>query len=93
LSEDLVDQIRDGYESSDLPVRHQRALRFADALLNLEPLSAADRAELKAEFNDEQIAELGIGLALFHGFSKVLIASGAEPEQMDTTVIPTPDIA
>jgi alkylhydroperoxidase family enzyme len=92
LTEDLVEQIRDGYEHSDLPVRHQRALRFADALLNLQTLAAADRAELQAEFDDAQIAELGIGLALFHGFSKVLIASGAEPDQMDTTVLPTPDI-
>jgi alkylhydroperoxidase family enzyme len=92
LTEDLVEQIRDGYESSNLPVRHQRALRFADALLNLEPLSAVNRAELQTEFTDAQVAELGIGLALFHGFSKVLIASGAEPDQMDTTVIPTPDV-
>jgi alkylhydroperoxidase family enzyme len=92
LTEDLVEQIRDGYEASELPVRHQRALRFADALLHLQPLSAHERAELQAEFTDPELAELAIGLALFHGFSKVLIASGAEPDQMETTVIPTPDI-
>jgi alkylhydroperoxidase family enzyme len=92
LTEDLVDQIRDGYEASELPTRHQRALRLADALLHLQPLSQEDRAEVQAEFTDAEIVELGIGLALFHGFSKVLIASGAEPDQMETTVLPTPDI-
>jgi alkylhydroperoxidase family enzyme len=92
LTEDLVEQIRDGYETSELPTRHQHALRFADALLHLQPLTAHERSELQAEFTDAELAELGIGLALFHGFSKVLIASGAEPDQMETTVIPTPDI-
>ncbi len=88
----MVDQIRDGYDETDLSLRHRRALRLADGLLNLEALTAQDRTELQTEFSDEEIAELSIGLALFHGFSKVLIASGAEPETMDTTVLPTPNV-
>lgn len=93
MTEDLVEQIRDGYESeSALSERHRTALKFADGLLNLEPLGPEVRAGLTAEFTDEQIVELGIGLALFHGFSKVLIASGAEPDDMPTTVLPTPDV-
>jgi hypothetical protein len=44
----------------------------------------------EAEFDDAQREELGIGLALFHGFSKVLIALGCEPEEMDTTILTTP---
>ena len=31
-----------------------------------------------------------MGVALFHGFSKMLIALGREPDEMETTVIPTP---
>jgi hypothetical protein len=48
------------------------------------------RARFEAEFDAEQRAEIGIGLALFHGFSKALIALGCEPEEMDTTVLRTP---
>lgn len=45
---------------------------------------------IRSEFSEAEIAELGIGLALFHGFSKMLISLGLEPEQMSTTVLPTP---
>ncbi len=31
-----------------------------------------------------------MGVALFHGFSKMLIALGREPDEMETTIIPTP---
>ena len=43
-----------------------------------------------AEFTPPEIAELAIAMALFHGFSKLLIAAGAEPDSMPTTVLPTP---
>ncbi len=33
---------------------------------------------------------MALGVALFHGFSKMLIALGREPDEMETTVIPTP---
>lgn len=33
---------------------------------------------------------MGVGLALFHGFSKLLISLGCEPEQMDVSVHRTP---
>lgn len=35
--------------------------------------------------------ELALGLGLFHGFSKMLIALGLEPDEMPTTVLPTPE--
>ena len=41
-------------------------------------------------FNPSQVTELLLGIALFHGFSKMLIALGREPSDMDTVVIPTP---
>ncbi|MEY4229848.1 MAG: hypothetical protein RLZZ362_697 [Actinomycetota bacterium] len=45
---------------------------------------------LRAEFTDAELVEMGVGLALFHGFAKLLIALGCEPEQMDITEHRTP---
>ena len=50
----------------------------------------APLAAMRDEFSPAEIAELGIGLALFHGFSKMLIISGCEPEEMATTVLSVP---
>ena len=51
------------------------------------------RADLDDHFDVDEQVELGVGLGLFHGFSKMLIALGVEPEDMDTTVIETPSPA
>ena len=50
----------------------------------------AVRDAFESEFSPEQQTEIGVGLALFHGFSKVLIALGCEPEEMADTELPTP---
>ena len=91
LTEDEVDQIDDGYEGSTLDTRSKLAIAFADAFLGAqgEP-DEATRAAMLEEFSASEIAELGLGLALFHGFSKMLIVSGCEPEEMDTTVLSVP---
>ena len=39
-----------------------------------------------------QVGELAPGGALFMGFAKGLISMGLEPVEMDTTVVPTPDL-
>jgi hypothetical protein len=36
--------------------------------------------------------QLATGMALFHGFSKLLITLGLEPEEMATTIVRTPDV-
>ena len=41
-------------------------------------------------FHVSEITEIALGVALFHGFSKMLIALGREPDEMETTIIPTP---
>jgi hypothetical protein len=56
-------------------------------------MSDAVRRAFDAEFDPVQQTELGVGLALFHGLSKVLIALGCEPEEMATTELPTPGAA
>jgi len=48
-------------------------------------------ATLAQHFDAGEWTELALGLGLFHGFSKMLIALGLEPDQMDTTVLPTPE--
>lgn len=64
---------------------------LADAYLNETGApSAAQQAQLRSEFSEPEIVEIGVGLALVHGLAKVLIVLGLEPEQMDVTVIPSP---
>ena len=91
LTEEEVDKIDDGFVESDLPERSKLALLFADAFLGADgPPDAGAIARMNAEFAPDQIAELGIGLALFHGFSKLLIVTGCEPDEMDTTILSAP---
>jgi hypothetical protein len=41
-------------------------------------------------FSDAEIVELALGVGLFLAMSKVLINLGLEPEDMPTTLVPTP---
>jgi alkylhydroperoxidase family enzyme len=91
LTEEMAAQVDEGWEASSLAPRYQRTVMLADAFLGAGgPPSPDQQAALRSEFSDAELVELGIGLALFHGFSKMLIALGLEPENMDTTVLPTP---
>lgn len=74
--------------------RQKAALGFADAYLAADgPMSDAVATAFDDQFDAAQQTELGVGLALFHGFSKVLIALGCEPDEMATTELPTPGAA
>jgi alkylhydroperoxidase family enzyme len=91
LTEDLVQEITDDFQSSELSARHKATVALADAFINAEgPPSPEVQAQIQAEFSPAEIAEIAVGLALFHGFSKLLIAVGAEPTDMPTTILPTP---
>ena len=64
---------------------------MTDALIGLPgALEASTREQLREHFSDAEIVELALGVGLFLGMSKVLITLGLEPDQMDTTVMPTP---
>lgn len=64
---------------------------FADAFLAADGRpSVEQQAQIEAELTEAELVELGIGLALFHGFSKLIIAFGCEPDQMDITELRTP---
>ena len=91
LNEALVAQITDDHANSTLPAPERAALKLADAIVTTpQPLAAADAAELREHFTDAQLAEMAIGLGLFHGLSKALIVMGLEPEGMPVTVVPEP---
>ncbi len=86
----MVAQIEDGYESR-LDDKAVAALQLADDIIGLPGrLTEEQKARLSNHYSDAEIAELALGVGLFLGMSKVLITLGLEPEQMDTTVLPTP---
>jgi alkylhydroperoxidase family enzyme len=92
LTEELVDGIDASYASSGLSERHKATIALADAYLDVQgPPDAKTRERIAASLRPDEIVEVGIGLALFHGFSKLLIAVGAEPTDMETTILPTPN--
>lgn len=94
LIEEQVELIDDGYQEAALSPRDKAALSLTDAIIgDPRSLDAAAQAELRRQFTPEELAELGLGVGLFMALSKVLITLGLEPEQMDTTIVPTPGSA
>jgi AhpD family alkylhydroperoxidase len=93
LTEDFVEQIVDGYETSELPDGWKTTLRWADAVIG-HPASqaAAVRPEVEAAFTREQVAELTLTIAIAQGFSKAAVAWGPPPViPMMVVPSPTPD--
>ena len=82
--------VDDGYESSSLDQRAKSIVAFTDVFLASTPPPADLVTELKTHMTDAQLIELSLGIGLFHGFSKLMISLGLEPEDMETTVLPTP---
>lgn len=90
LTEARIDNLRDDY-AERVPQREALALALTDALIgDPQSLTTAQREALAAEFDAGELAELALGVSLFFGLSKVLVALGLEPEEMPTTVLPTP---
>jgi len=87
---DEVDQIGDGYRTSTLPERAKLALEFTDAYLSASPPATDVVQALRDEFTADELTEMGVGLALFHGFAKFLIVAGCEPVDMAVTMLPAP---
>ena len=93
MTEELASLIDDGFEESGLDDRSKAIVAFTDTFLRAEPPTAALSAELGRHFTADQLVELAMGISLFHGFSKLMITLGLEPETMDTTILPTPGTA
>jgi alkylhydroperoxidase family enzyme len=91
LTEALASEITDDHARSSRPAHERAALKLADAIVTPpQPLAESDVAELLEHFTPEQLAEMAIGLGLFHGLSKALIVLGLEPENMPVSVLPEP---
>ena len=90
LDEGTIDLVADGYQKV-LPEPASAALQLTDAIIGSpQSLSDAAKVALRQHFTDAEIVELALGVGLFMGMSKVLICLGLEPEEMQTTVVPTP---
>tara|TARA_B100000953_G_scaffold259222_2_gene224170 strand:+ start:1334 stop:2011 length:678 start_codon:yes stop_codon:yes gene_type:complete len=86
-----VELINGDWDASPLPADWVAALKFTDHfIMTPGPTPRHLRDTLINSFTNSQLAELAIGVGLFHGFSKMLIGLGREPEEMETTIIPTP---
>ncbi|MGH9018861.1 MAG: carboxymuconolactone decarboxylase family protein [Acidimicrobiales bacterium] len=92
LTEDLVDLVADGYETSALTDAHKAVIALTDVFLDdpgrgpPPPLKEA----LLGHYGPAGVVELTAGLALFMGFSKIAVALGAFPDDFPTMTIPTP---
>lgn len=93
LSEEQVALITDDHAQSALPTPHKAVLRWTDAFLdNPGGEHRALHAEMLRHFAPPQIVELGVGNALFLGFSKVALALGGLPEEIPVFELPSPAV-
>ena len=93
LTEELVDEIRDGYAASDLEPRHKAVLAWVEAFLSAPSgRPEALRRRLLAHFTPAQIVELTAGVGLFMGFSKIAVSLGGLPDEIPVYEQPTPDV-
>jgi alkylhydroperoxidase family enzyme len=75
LTEEIVIQMSDLENAPDLTEREKAALRFADIYKRDEADSDEVFAELRTQFSDEEIIELGVVVSVLDGggqFSKAL---------------------
>lgn len=91
LTEDIVDRIRDDWSQRDLSPRHKAALRAVDAFHDdAGALDDDAKQQLLASFAPAELVELGAGIALFMGFSKIAVALGGLPDEIPVHEQPTP---
>ena len=91
LTENKVDQIRDGYEESLLSQEEKLALAFADAYLHdPKQIGGPLIARLRRHFTQSQIGHLAIALIAFNATSRCAVSIGGMPEQLPITEIAAP---
>ena len=90
MSEEVIKRIKDGYEEI-LDDKTTAALQLTDQIIGApRTLEKESKESIKRNLSREERAEVSLGVGLFLGMSKVLIALGLEPEEMETTVVLTP---
>ncbi|MEC8299155.1 MAG: hypothetical protein VXZ77_02035 [Pseudomonadota bacterium] len=67
------------------------ALMLTDQIISAPgTLTKKNHVIIKRSLSRKERAEISLGVGLFMGMSKVLIALGLEPEEMETTIVKTP---
>jgi AhpD family alkylhydroperoxidase len=87
LDEGTVSLVDDSFESAALSERHKAAIRLADRYIAVPGRPREVGTQI---FTAEEDRELGVAMAMFIGFAKMLITLGLEPEDMPVTVVATP---
>jgi hypothetical protein len=78
-----VTQIADGYEHSTLSARQKMALTFADAYLKDNgEISPEQARNLRAEFSEQELAQLAVALVTFNAASRCAVSLGGMPESL-----------
>jgi alkylhydroperoxidase family enzyme len=91
LSEDKVDQIRDGYEQSHLSHEEKLAIAFADVyLFDPHGMTAELAAHLAQHFSPAELAHLALALVAFNATSRCAVTIGGMPENLPITEISPP---
>ncbi len=90
MSEEKIEEIKDGYEKV-LDEKTTAALLLTDQIIGAaRTLEKQNKFLINRNLTREERAEISLGVGLFMGMSKVLIALGLEPEEMETTLVRTP---
>ena len=80
LTEAKVQKMHD-YEHSDLSEREKMALRLADKLaFDHRSFDAKFMAQLKTQFSDDEILDLGMSMAFLFGWGRFIEAFGIVPD-------------
>jgi alkylhydroperoxidase family enzyme len=90
MTEEMVSAALGDLDGADLPPRTVAALRLADQLTEHHPsVDDALMAVLRSEFDDDEILELGVALAVASGWQQFIEAFGIRPDRWNEgTVLP-----
>ncbi|OCC24170.1 alkylhydroperoxidase [Croceicoccus estronivorus] len=81
LTEDRVELVADGYETSDLAPREKAAIALADAYLGFPAGMDEETAGRIAEhFSEDEIASMMVALMTYNFTSRAAVSNGGMPE-------------
>ena len=82
VTEEILDQVTDQYEQSELTETQKVALRYADSILFSRPPSDELKKDLLDHFTTEQLVELTLFVSQCRVFAAVTIVLGIQPDEM-----------
>lgn len=80
LTEDRIQQMLISYDTDDFSPQERAALHYAEKL-TLNPRGVTDEAyeELRKQFSEDEIVELGVFIGLCIGFDSLISTWGLSP--------------